>query len=141
VKPSIPEIQQAVAKLVEFFRDVPDGEDVAWLRVEAETGVTMDEHGKPLVRRALKKLGRPYASVRGVGLRMSSAENALSIVQGGFVRVDNALRRTDKTREVLAARHLDQMTPGDQQKMLVLAGFFGAVRTFARDASLKVSKG
>ena len=138
MKESIPERQAQLTKVAEFLTSLPDGEEVSWLRIESDTSVRMDSAGKALVRQALKRIKRPYAPVRGQGLQLSGPSNALTIMHGGFVRIDNAVRSADKTRAQLSTRHLEQLTPPDQQRMLMLAGFFGAVRTYAKEARTKL---
>ncbi len=135
---SIPEREAQVAKLADFFSGLPDGEEVSWLRIEADTGIKMDWKGRGLARRALGKLKRPYAALRGEGLRLSSPENATEIMNGRFIRIDGAVKRADKTREHIVHRHFEKMPAQEQQRMLVLAGFFGAVRAFAKEASVKL---
>lgn len=141
MKASIPEREAQVAKLAEYFAGLPDGEEVLWIRIEADAGVKMSTTGKALARLALNKIKREYVPVRGDGIRLSSPDNAMEIMGGRFIRIDNAVRRADRTRSRIAERHFEHMTKQDQQKMLTLAGFFGAVRTFAKEAQAKLLKG
>lgn len=138
MKPSIPERAQAVAKLADYLAGQPDGEELTWLRIESETSVRMDMPGRELTRRALAKIKRPYEAIRGDGVRLSSASTSMTILRGRFVRIDRAVRRADKTLEQIADRHMAQLPQQEQQKLLVLAGFFGAVRVFAKEAEVKV---
>jgi hypothetical protein len=138
MKQSIPEREKQVGELIEYFRSAPNGAEVAWSQIAAETGIAMTTLGRSLVRRALKKLKRPYAAVRGVGVTLSAPSNALTIMSSRFIRIDSAVRRADTTREQLAERHFDQLETRDQNRMLTLAGFFGAVRAFASDAKSKI---
>lgn len=138
MKPSIPERAQAVAKLADYLGGQPDGEELTWVRIESETAVRMDMPGRELARRALAKIKRPYEAIRGDGVRLSSASTSMTILRGRFVRIDRAVRRADKTREQIADRHMAQLPQQEQQKLLVLAGFFGAVRAFAKEAEVKV---
>lgn len=141
-KSSIPEIELKVEKLRSYFEQAADGEEISWMRVEADTQISMDlkGNGRDLARRALLKLKRPYEAVRGVGVRLSSPENAIAILKGRFVRIDTAVLRADKTQQRLTDRHLEQMTPRDQRAMIIAAGFFGAVRTIANQAKTQLLK-
>jgi len=135
---SIPEREKQVLQLIEYFRTVEDGAERSWLRIEADTEIVMDPLGRNLVRRALRKLKRPYEALRGEGVRMSAPESTLAIMGSRFGRIDRAVRRADRTRGQLVERHFDALDDPDKQRMLVLAGFFGAVRAFAREASVKL---
>jgi hypothetical protein len=139
---SIPEKQALVTKLTEFFDTCKDGDEVSWMRIEADTAIPMraGDPGRGLARLALKRARRPYEAIRGVGIRLSSPSNAIAIVRGRFCRIDGAVRIADKTQRELQRRHLDQMTPGDQQRMIVAAGFFGAIRSIAKETSTKLLK-
>jgi hypothetical protein len=135
---SIPEREEQVSQLKTYFAEQADGEDLSWLRIEADTGIKMNALGRDLVRNALKKLRRPYEAVRGEGVRLSSPDNTMTIMKGRFARIDNSVRRADRTRHQLSERHLEQLSAVDKQKMLTLAGFFGAVRAFAGEAAAKL---
>lgn len=138
---SIQDTEVKVQTLKEYFEAQPDGDELSWMRIEADTGIAMDLRGKGLARTALKKLRRPYEALRGQGLRLSSPESAIVIMGGKFGRIDNAVRRADRTRACLQDRHLAQMNQRDQSKMLTLAGFFGAVRAFATEAGQRLKEG
>lgn len=133
-----PEVAKILKTLTEYIDGQPDGEDLPWIRIEADTGVKMDNFGKTMLRRALRR--RPYEAIRGVGVRLSCPQTALVIAQSKLVAVDNSVRRADKTQQELQARHLSQMATGDQQRMLLLASFFGAIRTVAKNATVRVFK-
>ncbi len=138
IQKSIPAIEERVARLAVYFSALPDGTELTWKQIATDTSISMNQHGRGLVRRALKKLKRPYAAVRAVGVILSSPSNAMAIVGNRFVRIDNAVRRADRTRSELTVRHFDSMEERDKGKMLTLAGFFGAVRTFANEAKTKI---
>lgn len=135
---SVPETELKIQKLKDYFESQADGDELSWMRIESDTGVTMDYRGKGLARSALRKLRRPYEALRGHGLKMSSPDSAITIMGGKFVRIDAAVRRADRTRACLQDRHLVQMSHKDQAKMLALAGFFGAVRAFASEAGQRL---
>jgi len=84
------------------------------------------------VRTALARLRRPYAAVRGEGVQLSSPSTALTILHGKFTRIDGAVRGAERTQRQLQARHLEMMTGDEQRKMLLIAGFFGAIRSYSQ---------
>lgn len=128
-----PERAAKIAQLKAYLETIEDGDERAWDRIADETGIPMTRSGRDMVRMALGK--RPYESIRGIGLRMSCPESALQIVHHRLKRVNGATVRADSTQQELQRRHLERMSPPSQQRMLMLASFFGAVRVLARDAS------
>lgn len=142
IRPAIPEREASVAKLADYFAGMQDGEFISWLRIEADTGqpMVLTGPGRNDVRRALRRIKRPYEAVRGEGVRLSAPENAMTIVRGRFVRIDGAVRIADRTQRQLQERHLDKMNPAEQQKMIMLAGFFGAIRVMVKENTVKILK-
>jgi len=126
--------QQDIASLRNFFEVQMDGDDVLWVKIEHETGVAMNEHGRALAREALRKLRRPYIPIRGDGIRLSAPDNALDIMGSRFKAIDRKVRHADTTRTQLSDRHMPAMDEVTQQKMNALAGFFGTVRAIAKSA-------
>jgi len=141
-KPSNPEREIQVAKLIAYFATFADGEEVSWIRIEHDTGYSMaiPGRGRDLVRYALRKLKRPYEAVRGTGVRLSAPASAVTILNGKFIRIDGAVKVAARTQNHLAKRHLEQMSGEDQRKMIIAAGFFGAVRTISKEASSRLLK-
>lgn len=133
-----PENAERLAKLQAFFRELGDGEEASWLRVEHDTGIKMDALGKDLARHAMKREKRPYESIRGVGVRMSHHEAVGRIMIRRLKRIDGAVTNADQEQRSLQTRHLEQMASGAQQKMLMLASFFGAIRTIAKQANTQL---
>ena len=125
-----------------YLRDQPDGEDLSWERIEADTHISMatDGDGRDLVRLALYRLRRPYEAVRGKGVRLSCPDSAMAIAHEKLIRIDGAVRTADRTQQQLQTRHLAQMRGPEQQKLLMLASFFGAIRTIAKNATSRVFK-
>lgn len=138
---SVPEVEAQLARLADYFEKRADGDEVQWTVIATTTGVRMTAKGKDLARRALRRIKRPYEALRGVGVRLSSPVTAMTIVRGNMMRVDGAMRVAAKTQKQLQARHLEKMSGDDQRRMLVAAGFFGALRAFATDAREKLLKG
>jgi hypothetical protein len=127
-----PEREAVVAKLADYLVGLPDGEEVSWLRVEADTGVKMDTLGRGAVRRALARLKRPYEAVRGSAIRLSSPATALAIMHDKFKRIDGAVVVAGREHRHIVDRHLAQMTNDEQKRIIMLGAFFGAVRTIAK---------
>lgn len=135
-----PEVAATIAKLADYFAGLADGEEVMWIRVEADTSIKMTTVGRALVRRALRRLKRPYEALHGNGVRLSSPQTAMAITRGKFCRIDSAVRVAERTNEQLSGRHLAQMSPDEQRKMLMAASLFGAIRAVAKQNSPPILK-
>lgn len=118
-------------RLVQYLNEQPDGQQLKWTQIASETGIQMGQCGRNMVRRALSKIKRPYVALVSIGVKLSDAETALPIVATKFVRIDNAVKRADRTQREVSARHLTQLDSDKQKRMLLLASFFGAVRAAA----------
>jgi hypothetical protein len=137
---SSPERQVQMTKLAEYFGKQPDGEELSWLRIESETGISMKPrgHGRPLVWKTLRRINRPYEAVIGEAIRLSAPNTALTIVRNRFIRIDGAVRNADKTQRILQDRHLNQMTADEQRKMIISASFFATIRMIAKENEQRI---
>jgi hypothetical protein len=139
---SIPKVQETIGKIARILEERADGVEMLWEDIEKISGISMDPKGpgRGYVRRALKLLRRPYEAVRAQGIRLSAPNTAMTIIRGRVVRVDGALRVAARTQRQLQERHLEQMTSDEQRRMLMAAGFFGAIRAMAKENSVKLFK-
>ena len=134
--------QARIQALAKYFEAHADGETLTWQEIETGTGIDMSVkgNGRDMARRALKVLKRPYETLVGTGVRLSAAASAMTIVRGRFSRIDGAVRIADRTQRQLQDRHLEAMPDDDKRRMLIAAGFFGAIRTYAKQARVKLLK-
>ena len=132
--------QAEIQTLAKYFETRADGDTVTWVEVETATGLSMavSGHGRQNVRRALRVLKRPYETLVATGVRLSAPASAMTIVRGRFARIDGAVRVADRTQRQLQERHLEQMAADDQRRMLIAAGFFGAIRAYTKEARVKL---
>jgi len=139
---SIPQTQEKIGKLARYLEAQKDGDELTFVQIEQETGITMGVRtaGRDLLRRALRKVARPYEAIRATGIRLSAPTTAMTVLRGRVVRIDGAVRVAARTQRQLQERHLEQMSSDDQRKMLMAAGFFGAIRALARENSGKLFK-
>jgi hypothetical protein len=133
---------KAIEAIAAFLEPLPDGDEVSWLRLEAETGISMEVEGRgrDYARVALKRIRRAKEVIPGVGFRLSAPSTALAIVGRQFGRINGAVRKAEETNKMLADRHLEQMSPPEQRQMLLVSGFFGAVRVAATQYRQQLKK-
>ena len=137
-----PEMLLQCEQLKEYLSGQPDGEDLSWERIEADTRVPMRTRtpGRAMVRHVLRKMKRPYEAIIGKGIRLSSPNTALAIVHGKFVRINGAVRVASRTQQQLQDRHLGKMSGEEQRKMIAAAAFFATVRAIALENRSRMLK-
>ncbi len=118
-------------EIKEFFRDSPDGAIVPYEDIEKHTGIKMDYQGKQRMRSALHSLRREYACVRGYGIELSSPDNSDVLVGSRLVRIDNAVKRGERSTNRLISQHLKDMPQKTREKVLLAGSIFGAIRASA----------
>lgn len=132
-----PERRAKVAAISGFLTGMGDGTVLSWLEIEAGSSVKMDEAGKTLVREVLDRASRPYLTLHGHGLQLSSPENGNEIVGGEMRRVAGALRGAKETAEQVSARHLEAMKPDAKAKLVAANALLSSLdlsRSLARRA-------
>lgn len=132
-KDSLESKAQDRAALQSFFERQPDGEYLAWDRLESETCVVMSHPGRELARTVLRQMKRAFETIHGEGIRLSSPETVPSILSRCRKDVGNKLRRWGKAHEN-CARHLSAMTEETKKAYLLDASFLGAIRSQHSDA-------
>jgi hypothetical protein len=113
-----------VEKLRSYFEGVAEDEFRAWLRIEHDTGIKMDDVGKGLVRRVLPM----RSSVRGEGVVKAGPKTAMGIVEDKLSRIRGAVKRARKTTERVSTDYAERLPSEERQRLTLLRGFFGAVR-------------
>lgn len=132
---STQENQKARAVLQSYFERQADGETLSWLDIEQATGVKMDPPGRNRVRVVLNSLKRPFESIRGSGIRLSSPNTINTIVAGRGKSVGNAIKRWSKTIKHGTVRHLSAMEGDDKDRLINAASFAGALEGVMSNAT------
>ena len=119
---------ETVDALRAFVRAQPDGAALDWVTITQATGVDMST---PAARRhfrdVCKREGRFGSSMRGTGVRLSSAQNAADIAEDHACTVARSVNRARSAVRTLWDRHHREMGERDKQRMLTTSSFFGAI--------------
>jgi hypothetical protein len=145
---SIPEMSTETLLLKDYFNDAPDGAIITYTDMENRTGIRMDVKGKQRMRSALRSLRREFACIHGHGIEIESAHNALSLVNNRLIKVDNAVKRGEKTSTRMT-KYLSSMDNSNRERLLHVVSIFGAIKASAelareqynkrRDSIIKIS--
>lgn len=142
-----PELAAAMRKITAHLSAKQDGAMLTWLDLEKDLDIPMrGQHrkgeldGRTLVRRALRKLRRPYETVHGSGLRLSAAATAVNILGRALTKVSNQTSRAQRVHADLQERHLHEMTADDRERMTRAAGLFATIELLRREQVPKILK-
>ena len=136
---SIAEISEESLKLISFFNDRQPGEEISYTEIEQGSGVRMDTRGKAFMRTALKRLGREYATHKGRGIELASPKNGLAIIANKVIKIDNAVKRGERTTRNIQRAFINVMDERDKRAVLFLVAGFGAIRLAAEQARVAFS--
>jgi len=130
---TIAKISEESLKIVNYLEGIAHGETLSYDQIEKATGVKMDTKGRSYLRTAIKKLKREYSCIVGKGIELASAKSATNILVGRVVKIDNAVKRAEKTQTILVNNFYDQLQPIEQKQALFLGAVFGAIRVAAQN--------
>ena len=130
-KKGIAVISDETLAIRDFIETAPLGATIPYLTIESQTGVKMNTQGKQKLRSACNSLHIEYTCIRGDGIVLMSPENADQMVSHRLIRIDNAVRRGEKTTN-RAMKHINEMPEETRRKTLFAASVFGAIRASAQ---------
>lgn len=133
---TIAEVHEDVLKLQEFLEAQAPGADLPYMRIEAETGVRMDDTGKARMRQALRRSHLESATKYAEGIKLASADFSMPILGMRMTRIDKAVRRADRTQKNLQTQFYEAMSDADKKKVLFAGAVFGAIRLAAKNGKL-----
>jgi hypothetical protein len=131
---TIAEISKQSLKLEETLRSFKAGEFIPYKILESLSGVRMDNKGKGYLRTALNRLKLEYSPVIGQGIQLASAENAISIVSKRVIRIDNSVKRAEKTTKRVTNQFYDKLTEHEQRNVNYLSAVFASLRAYSQSA-------
>ena len=111
------------------------GEFISFESLASASGVCLDTRGKSLMRSALRRARLEYTPVISKGIMLAAPSTAITLCGWKIVRVDNSVRRAERTHKNLSDKFFNQLPDGDRGRMMVLGGLFGAIRACAKQFS------
>lgn len=131
---TIAEISKEALQIEQYLKGCTAGEFVAYKEIEAKTGVTMNIQGKGFLRTALNRLKMEYSCVRGNGIELASPGNSMEIISQKVVKIDNSVKRAEKTYKNITHSFYDQLSNEDKKQVHFVGSVFGAIRLAANNA-------
>ena len=143
---NLAKISEESLTLIKYLKTVEHGQILSYQKIEQETGVKMDTAGKSYLRTACKKLKREYSCLRGVGIEMASTKTASTLVIGRLVKIDNAVKRGERTYNNVSMAFYNELPAQEQKQINFVGAAFGAIRVAAENGkyylknTIKVNK-
>jgi hypothetical protein len=137
---TLPKISKETLHLENFLKEALEGEIILFDSLEAVSGVKMDAKGRGYLKTALNKLKLPYEAIRGKGLRLVCPDNALNIVAHKIIKIDNSVKKAEKTTKQVRDKTFDKLNMKEQEQITFLTAWFGSVRAFSNSAKTLFGK-
>ena len=131
---TLAKISEESLTLMNYLKDVEHGQILSYQQIEQDTGVKMSNPaGRSYLRTACKKLKREYSCIRGIGIKLASADTATTLVIGRLVKIDNAVKRGERTYNNVSIAFYNELTPNEQKQINFVGAAFGAIRVAAEN--------
>lgn len=137
---TIAEVSKETLQIEAVLKNAKSGEFIMYQNLQHLSGVRMDERGKQFMRTALKRLKLEYTVVPGKGIELSSPDNAIKIVATKVIRIDNSVKRAEKTTRNVTDKHYTEMKPEEQRNLNFLGAAFASIRAYSQSAKLFFKK-
>lgn len=131
---TIQDVSENTLRIEQFIQTLPYGEVISYGQVYDQTKVVMDNKGKTYLRSALKRLKMPHETIRGVGIKLLSKENATKIVVRDVTKIDRSVKRAERTTIQVRERVFDELTEEQRKHINFLGSIFGAIRSYSQSA-------
>ena len=139
---TIAKLSEESLKLINYIQEFLPGQYLSYEQIQKDTGVEMNIRGKAYLRTALKKLKKEYSCVIGKGIELASANSALPIITRKLIKVDNAVRQSEKSYNNITNDFYHELEEDEKKQIHFLGAAFGAIRLAAENGKkyIKYSK-
>lgn len=131
---TIQEVSQNTLKLEGIFSAAAPGEFFSYSQLQQISGIRMDSRGKSYIKGAFRRLKTPYETIRGQGVKILSKDNATRIVIRDVVKIDNSIKRAEKTTRQVKNIVYDQLPEEERRNINFLGALFGTIRSYSQSA-------
>lgn len=128
---SFPEVSKETLRIENYLQSLPEGHLVTFDDIAENAEVKMDERGKAYMRTACKRLKIEYEAIKSVGIRLASESSASTIVVHKICRIDNAVKRGEKTHSNIKTKFYDRLTDSEKKGLDLFGYAFSVIRSGA----------
>jgi len=119
--------------IIEYLKDKKPGEKITYKMITTATGVNMNVAGKSYLRTALHKLKLEYECIMNMGIILASEKNTTRILVHKLVKIDNAVKRGEKSYKNLNLSFYDKLSDQERKQINFIGAAFGAIRLAAEN--------
>ena len=131
---TLAKISEESLTLINYLKNVEHGQILSYQQIEKDTGIKMNlQASRGYLRTACKKLKREYSCIRGVGIEMASSKSATTLIIGRLVKIDNAVKRGERTYNNVSIAFYNELSPVEQKQINFVGAAFGAIRVAAEN--------
>ena len=128
---TIQKVSEETLAIENFLKDMPEGKLITYEEIAKECKVKMDSAGKGYMRTAIKRLRLEYSCIIDVGIKLADTDTASTIVVGRLSKIDNAVKRGEKTFNIVSMQFYDRLEAWEQKQLNFVGAAFGAIRLAA----------
>lgn len=137
---TIAEVSKQTLQIERVLKQTKPGDFITYKNLEVLSGVKMDNKGKGYMRTALNRLNIEYSPVPGEGIQLASPENAIAIVSKRVIKIDNSVKRAERTTKRVTNQFYDKLTKNEQQNVNYLSAVFASLRAYSQSAKVFFKK-
>ena len=131
---TLAKISEESLTLINYLKNVEHGQILSYQQIEKDTGIKMNlQASRGYLRTACKKLKREYSCIRGVGIEMASSKSATTLIIGRLVKIDNAVKRGERTYNNVSIAFYNELSPVEQKQINFVGAAVGAIRVAAEN--------
>lgn len=82
----------------------------------------------------MNRLKFEYSPVRGEGIELASPDNAIAIVSKRVIKIDNSVKRAEKTTKRVTNQFYDKLSEHEQKNVNYLSAVFASLRAYSQSA-------
>lgn len=131
---TISEVSKQTLQIESVLKAAKPGDFITYKNLEILSGVKMDNKGKGYMRTALNRLKLEYSPRMGEGIELASPENSISIVSKRVIKIDNSVKRAEKTTKRVTNQFYDKLTEHEQKNVNYLSAVFASLRAYSQSA-------
>lgn len=131
---TIAEVSKETLRIENVLKTCKPGEFLSYANITNLSGVKMDNRGKQFLRTALNRLKLEYSPVMGKGIELAGPMNAIGIVSKRVIKIDNSVKRAEKTTKRVTNQFYDQLGEHEQKNINYLGAVFASLRAYSQSA-------
>jgi len=140
VRNTIAKVSEETLKIQAYIETLPAGTEISYDELGRRAKVRMDNRGKQFLRRALHRAKIESSTIKGYGIKLADAKNAMGLITHKLQRIDRSVRRGERTHKNIQEQFFMELSAEKQREILYLGAVFGAIRVAAENGKIIYSQ-